>query len=331
MNAVKIFFTLPVVLLVIACETQTETCAPDQSLFNQNLELKIMRAEDAFFGAKNSDEFDELLQEHPEFTGLYLQDALYPSREALIDELIVAHQDSSMIALYDSVKIEFPDVLELERELTLAFQHIQYEFPQFKVPKVYTFVSGFTSDLMVTEELIVIGLDYFLPATHTFQPDLARYMADRYERAYLVPMIVTAISARFDKSSSQDKSMLAEMIFYGKAYHFTKAILPCTPDQFIIGYSPKEIADSFANEELIWSHFIENELLYDTNPFEIRKYIGEAPFTDAISTNAPGRLGRWLGWNIVDDYRANAVVDLPTLMATQDAETIFRGSGYRPR
>jgi uncharacterized protein YjaZ len=76
---------------------------------------------------------------------------------------------------------------------------------------------------------------------------------------------------------------------------------------------------------------VENELLYETNPFELRKYVGEAPFTDAISTKAPGRLGRWLGWNIVEDYVVNNEISLSDLMAEADAEKIFRQSGYRPR
>lgn len=329
MTISRIFISLPIFLFALSCETKT--CVLNQNLLNPKVELEIIRAEDVFFEAKTTKEIEKWIQAHPEFTEIYLQKELYLSPSALVDELFSVHQDSTLIVLYDSVKLEYPEVVDLQKELKIAFQHIQYYFPDFKIPKVYTFVSGFTSDLVVTEDVIIIGLDYFLPSTHTFQPDLPRYMADRYEQNYLVPMIVTAISARFDQSSAKDNTMLAEMIFYGKAYHFTKAILPCTSDQFIIGYTPNEISDSFANEEMIWSHFIENELLYETNPFEIRKYMGEAPFTDAISTNAPGRLGRWLGWNIVDDYRENTQVDLATLMATQDPETIFRGSGYRPR
>jgi gliding motility-associated lipoprotein GldB len=319
------------IFLSFACAKKSETCTLDTEILDSNLKLEIFRAEDAFFNAKSEKDYRELLDNHPEFTKIYLQEELYASRDSLISELMLAHQDSSMRILYDSVKIEYPDISALQLELENAFKYIQHEFPEFKVPKVYTFVSGFNSDLVITEDIIVIGLDYFLPATHDFQPDLPRYMAIRYERPYIVPMIVTAISARFNKTNPQDNTLLAEMIYFGKAYHFTKAILPCTSDQFIIGYSPKEISDSFAYEELIWSHFVQNELLYETNPFEIRKYIGEAPFTDAISTNAPGRLGRWLGWNIVDDYQFNENVKLSHLMETQDAELIFRLSGYRPR
>jgi gliding motility-associated lipoprotein GldB len=287
--------------------------------------------EKEFFEAKSAGDFEFLLEKYPEFTKNYLQADLYQSMDSLVADLVQIHQDSAMRVLNDSVQVEFADFSEVKKDLENALKAIKYYFPEFKVPKVYTFVSGFNSDLVVTEDLIVIGLDYFLPASHSFQPDLPRYMAERYERDYIVPMIVTAISSQFNRTDPNDNTLLAEMIYYGKAYHFTKAILPCTSDQFIIGYTPEQISESFANEEFIWAHFVENELLYETNPFEIRKYMGEAPFTDAISTVAPGRLGRWLGWNIVDDYVFNREVSLPMLMANPDAEQIFRQSGYRPR
>ena len=326
----NIFFSF-LLILAFACGKKEEGCELSSEILDQNLTVNILRLEQDFFEAKSIDEFKYLFEENPEFTREYLQMDLYPSPDSLAAELLAIHQDSSMQVLFDSVQVNFNDFSDVEKDLENAFKAIKYYFPQFEVPKVYTFVSGFNSDLIVTNEVIVIGLDYFLPPSHPFQPELPRYMAERYDRPYIVPMIVMAISARFNETNPQDNRLLAEMIYYGKTYHFTKAILPCTSDQYIIGYTPEAISESFDNEELIWSHFVENELLYETNPFEIRKYIGEAPFTDAISTKAPGRLGRWLGWNIVDDYQFNQDVPLDVLMAEPDAEKIFRESGYRPR
>ncbi len=324
-------YLLLILLLGLACDKKEENCELSQEILDQDLTVEVTRLEKEFFTAKSIGELNHLFEEHPEFAKEYLQMDLYPNSDNLAEDLLTIHQDSSMRILYDSVQQVYGDFLEVEKELETAFKAIKYYFPQFQVPKVYTFVSGFNSDLIVTDELIVIGLDYFLPPTHTFQPELPRYMAERYDKPFIVPMIVMAISARFNETNPTDNTLLAEMIYYGKTYHFTKAILPCTSDQYIIGYTPEAISESFDNEELIWSHFVENELLYETNPFEIRKYIGEAPFTDAISTKAPGRLGRWLGWNIVDDYQFNQDVPLDVLMAEPDAEKIFRGSGYRPR
>lgn len=325
---------LAVILAIIffqSCGQKEDSCSLNSEILDQDLDLEIPRLEKEFFEAKSAGDFEFLLEKYPEFTKNYLQADLYQSMDSLVADLVQIHQDSAMRVLNDSVQVEFADFSEVEEELENALKAIKYYFPDFDVPKVYTFVSGFNSDLVVTEDLIVIGLDYFLPASHSFQPDLPRYMAERYEKDYIVPMIVTAISSQFNRTGPNDNTLLAEMIYYGKAYHFTKAILPCTSDQFIIGYTPEQISESFANEEFIWAHFVENELLYETNPFEIRKYMGEAPFTDAISTVAPGRLGRWLGWNIVDDYVFNQEVSLPMLMANPDAEQIFRQSGYRPR
>jgi len=320
-----------ILILAFACGKKEEDCELSQEILDQDLSLKITRLEKEFFTAKSAEEFKYLFEEHPEFAKEYLQEDLYPSPDSLAAELLAIHQDSSMQVLYDSVQYVYGDFSDVEKELETAFKAIKHYFPEFQVPKVYTFVSGFNSDLIVTDDLIVIGLDYFLTPTHTFQPELPRYMAERYDKPYIVPMIVMAISARFNQTNPTDNTLLAEMIYYGKTYHFTKAILPCTSDQYIFGYTPEAISESFDNEELIWSHFVENELLYETNPFEIRKYIGEAPFTDAISTKAPGRLGRWLGWNIVDDYQFNQGVSLDLLMAEPNAEKIFRESGYRPR
>lgn len=331
MRPTRIAFLIPILILVFACGKKNQTCELDPDILDQDIDLSITRLEDEFFGANTVKDYLFLLDKHPEFAEVYLQESMYFSPDSLAASLLEIHQDSALRVLYDSVKVEFADISDIESDLKNAFKSVKYYFPDFKIPKVYTFVSGFNSDLIVTDDMIVIGLDYYLPADHSFQPDIARYMAVRYEREYLVPMIVLAISSRYNITDPTNNTLLSEMMYYGKAYHFVKAIMPCTSDQFIIGYTPEEIAECFENEEFIWAHFVENELLYQTNPFEIRKYIGEAPFTDAISTKAPGRLGRWLGWNIVDDYQSNQNVDLAVLMMEWDVEKIFRQSGYRPR
>lgn len=327
---------LPVFLMVsligfFSCGKKETTCELDSDILSQKPTVEIVRLEDEFFAAKSKEDIAHLLEKYPDFADRFLEKDLYPSQDSLVSVLLNAHSDSALRVLHDSVKVEFADISDIQTDLENAFAYIKHYFPEFKTPKVYTYVSGFNTDLLIEEDLIVIGLDYFLPADHAFQPDLPRYLAARYERKYLVPMIVLAISSQYNHVNPADNTLLSEMIFYGKAYHFVKAIMPCTSDQFIIGYTPAEIEECWSNEEFIWSHFVENELLFQTNPFEIRKYIGEAPFTDAISTNAPGRLGRWVGWNIVDDYQVSQDLELPLLMAESDAEKIFRQSGYRPR
>jgi gliding motility-associated lipoprotein GldB len=319
-------------LFLLACKKKGQECALDDEVLGIQIDFQLERLEERFFQGDSKEDFSELLEAYPDFAENYLQIGLYESQEELLEELVFVHQDSSMRTLYEEVKMYFEDLTELELDLRTAFKHIKYHFPEFNVPKVYTFVSGFGSDIYLDKDILVIGLDYYLPFEHRFQPpDLPQYMTIRYQKEYLVPMVVQAISSQFNRTDMSQNTLLAEMIYYGKSYHFTKSILPCTPDEYIIGYTSEEVVSCFANEVMIWSHFVENDILFSTNPFEIRKYIGEAPFTDAISPDAPGRIGRWLGWNIVDDYRFNNKFSLGELMMEADTEKIFRQSGYKPR
>ena len=330
MNLKRILLLL-IILSAVSCKKKT-SCELSDEILQVPIDVSIKRMEKELFEADSKKEVTRILEQHPEFTQQYLQEKLYKSREELASELVRVNQDTSMQELYREVDEHFYNLSDIEKDVRNAFKYIKYHFPEFKVPKVYTMVSGFSSDLYISEDIVVIGLDYFLPSDHRFQPaDLPLYIKKRYQKEYIVPTILVALSSRFNETNLEDNTLLAEMIFYGKAYHFVKAMMPCTSDEFIIGYSQEEIQASYDNEELIWSHFIENELLFETNPFEIRKYTGEAPFTDAISVEAPGRLGRWIGWNIVDDYRFSNSLTINELMKEKDAGKIFRQSAYRPR
>jgi len=330
MNLKRILLLL-IILSAVSCKKKT-SCELSDEILQVPIDVSIKRMEKELFEADSKKEVTRILEQHPEFTQQYLQENLYKSREELASELVRVNQDTSMQELYREVDEHFYNLSDIEKDVRNAFKYIKYHFPEFKVPKVYTMVSGFSSDLYISEDIVVIGLDYFLPSDHRFQPaDLPLYIKKRYQKEYIVPTILVALSSRFNETNLEDNTLLAEMIFYGKAYHFVKAMMPCTSDEFIIGYSQEEIQASYDNEELIWSHFIENELLFETNPFEIRKYTGEAPFTDAISVEAPGRLGRWIGWNIVDDYRFSNSLTINELMKEKDAGKIFRQSAYRPR
>lgn len=316
----------------MACSNRSDTCELSEEIIQIPVKINVERMENRLFETDDLPGMLAVLDEHPDFTEQYLQDKLYESREELAEEMLRLNQDTSMQELYAEVMENFADISDVEKELENALKYVRYYFPDYKIPQVYTMVSGFTSDLFINEDIIVIGLDYFLPEDHRFQPaDLPKYITKRYQKDYIVPTILVAISQQFNATNIKDNTLLAEMIYYGKAYHFVKTMMPCTSDEYIIGYTEKEVADSYANEELIWSHFIENELLFITNPFEIRKYTGEAPFTDAISMEAPGRLGRWIGWNIVDDYQFNNSLSINEVMEEKDADKIFRQSGYRPR
>jgi len=120
------------------------------------------------------------------------------------------------------------------------------------------------------------------------------------------------------------------MITWGKTYYFLEKVLPCTPDSILIGYTPAEMDMVQNNEKLIYAKFVNDKLFYITNHLEKRRYAEERPFIPEISEKCPGRVARYLGWQMVRAYAKKTGKDLPAIMAEKDAQVIFQQSGYKP-
>ncbi len=126
--------------------------------------------------------------------------------------------------------------------------------------------------------------------------------------------------------------MLADMITYGKAYYFAKHMLPCTPDSVIMSYTAEDMEGLRANAGTVWTHFLENDLLFETNHMVKKKYLDERPKTYEIGDKAPGRIGTYVGWDIVRSYmRQNSDITLQELMEESDPQKILNGSNYAPK
>jgi gliding motility-associated lipoprotein GldB len=233
----------------------------------------------------------------------------------------------------------FPNLDKQNEEITDAFRHIKYYFPQKNLPKVYAYFSGFQAQTSIGDGYFAIGLDLFLGANSKFYPALTdafpHYISHRFTPENITPRVVEGI-AREDMfpENDLDKSLLSKMIYNGKILYFMDSILPNAPDSTKIGYTPKQIkwCDDFKSQ--VWGYFLEENLLYETDYEKIQKYLGEAPFTPGLGekNDAAPKLAIWTGWQIVRQYMdKNPNVTLPQLMADRDAQKILNGSKYRPK
>ena len=295
--------------------------------------VEVQRLERTLFALCTKEEISHFLQENQPFAQQFLGIVTPSDERELVDKLYAMVHDAAMHDLYKEVQRVFGDFSGIQHQLEEAFRYLRYYYPNFEVPQVATFMTGMGSDLYVSDDLIVIGLDFFLGEGAQFRPiKLPEYILRTYQPAYVVPKIVLLLSQRFNKATDADYTLLGDMLYYGKSCYFTKAMLPYAADSIIIGYTAEQLADTRKHQDIVWEHFIEYELLYETNHLVKEKYIGNRPFTAEIGPKCPGNIGGWLGWEIVKQYmKANSMVSLPALMSNPDAQQLFTQSKYRPR
>jgi gliding motility-associated lipoprotein GldB len=246
---------------------------------------------------------------------------------------------------YNIVKHEvdsvFPNLDKQNAELTDAFRHIKYYYPQKALPKVYAYFSGFQLQKAIGSGYFGIGLDLFLGANSKFYTAASltevfpRYISHRFTPENITPRVVEGM-AREDMfpENDQDKSLLSKMIYNGKILYYMDRILPDEPDSLKIGYTTKQAKWCADFKSQIWAYFLEEKLLYETDYNKIQEYLGEAPFTPGLGekNDAAPKLATWTGWQIVREYmNKHPEVTLPQLMMDNDAQKILNESKYRPK
>jgi hypothetical protein len=326
-------------ILVVGCfltgcgEDKDEKCAfvPDTS--TSSIKLQVKSLEDSLPAITTKTELVNFFSRHTTLRDHFFNRPAYPDDSVFINELFYRFTNPHIDTLLIETKKVFGDLSELKSEFSQAFANMQYYYPDFIPPKIITVITGLEGDLYVSDSLIIVGLDYFLGPKAKYKPNMYDYMLRRYQKNFIVPsvMLLYGIDGRFNKTSVEDKTVLADMIAYGKAYYFAKRMMPCTPDSIFIAYTKDEITGSRKNEGLIWYRFLEDQVLYQTSHQIKQKFIDERPKTVEVGEKCPGRIGTWVGWQIVNAYmERDPVTTLPELMTLPDADKLFKDSRYKP-
>lgn len=311
-----------------------EECTFQPETSNIKVEIAFQSLEDTIPQFQSKKQLVDFFSRNTVMRDVFFNRSAYPDDSVFINELYRRFSNPAFDTLLMETKRVFGDGSELKKEFTQAFTNLKYYYPEIQIPKIETVITGMESDLFVSDTLVIIGLDYFLGHGAKYQPNMYEYMLRRYTKEFVVPstMLLYGIDERINTVNPEDKTVLADMIAYGKAYYFAKQMLPCVPDSVFIGYTAKEINGARENTDIIWKHFVEREVFFNTAKNIKQKYIDERPTTIEIGDQCPGRIGVWIGWQIVTEFakKNERSSSLPKLMKLSNPEQILKGSKFRP-
>lgn len=232
---------------------------------------------------------------------------------------------------------QFPEVESIEKELQGAFSHYLYYFPEKGVPAVFTCITGFNNSIITGDSLLGIGLDRYLGANCEYYPrlNIYKYIAARMTPENIVPDCIYGWGASewdFSALKYPTDNVLAEIIHNGKLKYFEKCMLPETSDEIIFGFTPGQMKFCRNNESQMWQYLVENNLLFSSDQFTIRKLTGEAPFTGYFTKESPGRAAIWLGFRIVESYMMkNPGIKIQEMIKNTDVQGILEKAKYSPQ
>ena len=285
--------------------------------------IDIDRFDLKFYNA-TPEEYVELKKSYPYLFPEQFPDSIWVKRQ----------RDSIQTLLHAEIKNVYPSLDPVKEELVSLYKHIKYYFPQIQDPHIVTVVNNvdYQSKTVFADSLLIISLDTYLGSKNPLYEGIPNYIVQDMEFPYMMSHIVDEIGTALVKSPA-NRTLLGQMIYYGKKLYLKDLLLPKASDSVKISYSQEQIDWVHDNERYMWQYFIENELLYKTQSSLFLRFIEPAPFSKfylEIDNDTPGKVGQWIGWQIVRSYmEKNPDVTLEKLFETPAME-LFNQSNYKP-
>jgi len=255
--------------------------------------------------------------------------------EKKLDEMKAYLENPRNIDFQKACESRYKDLSKVEKDLTETFRHWKFYFPDAKIPRVYSYISGgdYADPIQLDDSVLIIALDTYLGKDFKpyFADGLAIYKADRMTEEHIVPDCAREIVNATYPEVSAPNTLLGGMVEAGKRQYLVDALIPNVPGYLKMDYSKDQYNWAVKNETHVWGALVENRLLYSSDGQYFRMFLADGPYTMEFSKDSPPRLGEWIGLQIIHSYmQKNPEVTLEMMMQETDAQKILTLSGYKP-
>lgn len=237
----------------------------------------------------------------------------------------------ALMQIYKDVLNRFDDVSVYEEELANANNLISENLKGRKLPELAMHISGFRENVIILNNLISISTDKYLGNDYSAYKDYFK----PYERQQMQPQFVVRdyikawLMSDIIKPNDENHNLLDAMVTEGKVLYALSIFLPEKDLSDIIGYTTAQMNWCKQNEKSIWQSIVKKNYLYSTDNMVITRFINDGANTAIISSDSPGRLGSWVGWQIVKQYAKKTGASLEDII-NSNPQTILKEAKYNP-
>ncbi len=317
-------------LAMVSCDDDSPSLKVDLSSTPMP-EVNIKRYEQLMFSLPEDSILNELPKYKDEFP-LFLGDL----ENALgLLQLKAFFADPYMQELNTLVQEKYPNANSIEEELSKAMQHYSYYYDSSLSFQYYSYISGLDIQYPIKAmgTNIVIGLDLYLGANNDVYSlsGFPQYKSKWLREEALVPDIMSELARGMMAEKDLSSQLLNQMLYEGKRLFFLQSMMPEISDTLLLHYTKKQMEWCYENEARLWSLMIENQFVFKNDVQIQKKFMDDGPFTSVFSTEAPSRLGHFLGWRIISKFMSRSDYQLSELMEEEKSQKILKESKYKPK
>jgi len=309
-------------------------------MFDDANVIYLNRFDSALFQWINTDDpviLQTVMTDYPQMLAMLgnsLFDTNLTDSSAFFSQMINYYSEPTLKSLYnDAIRLydtNSPATKQIEMELSHGFMQLKKMMPSIQIPAVYMHVSGLQQNIIVADSLLSFSIDKYLGADYPFYQD---FFYD-YQLKSMTPQNVAKdglyawLSSEYP-SLGQPNDLLERMIYEGKIIYLLKQCGYKYSYQQILSLTEQEYKWCLKKESAIWKLILEQKHLETSYQVTVSRYFQSAPSL-FIAEEAPGNLGAFIGYRIVEQYMKQTKSTFEELIHNNDAQDIFIKSKYKP-
>ncbi|MCB4809645.1 gliding motility lipoprotein GldB [Tamlana sp. 62-3] len=308
-------------MVVTSCKKENKL---EANIARINTAINVERF-DKYFANVNAEKLPKLKEAYPFMFAEKFSDSFWLAKK----------NDTLQRQLFYEVNKTFGDFNESQVEIESLFNHLKYYFPEFYPPRVITTTNDvdYRNKVIVTDTIAVLSLDTYLGNDHEFYGGIQKFIRANFNKEQLVVDLAEKYAQKYIYHP-QHRTLLDEMIYFGKILYFKDKVVPFKTEAQRIGYTEDQLNWAIENESYIWQYFVERELLFSTDSKLPGRFIVDAPFSkfylEEVDNSSPGRIGQFIGWQIVRAYMSQNDVSFKEMLI-KNTEDIYNNTKFKPR
>ena len=193
------FFALVVALLLNSCQDhrwEVDTTAYDWDVTLERFDLRLLELSK---GGINEEDYQLLKKEYPDLLPLFVSGIMHFNQASEQETMAALNQfmqnkDISELFLDVQESYKAGSLQNALDEIDLAFKTFHHYFPERIIPEIGTMVSAFNYSTVVTDSLLLIGLDMYLGEEYPNYKlaGIPQYKYKNYEKDYIVSDAIKA-------------------------------------------------------------------------------------------------------------------------------------------
>lgn len=266
---------------------------------------------------------------------------LYPDFFKNIPDSILNHRRKDTLALSFHQEVqEKISLSQVQDSLANLFGYIKDFDENFTAPNVYSFTGEmpYLNPIAYFKQThdLVIGLDWFLGKDEKLYEEVGipQYLREQMTFKQFKLKVAENMARQMIRYEIHQRKFIDQIVYEGKIIALMRRFCPQYSEAELLGYTNKNMQWLSEHEAEVYLYFTENDLFFSDNHQLNERFILPAPFSKFYMENdaeTPGRIGVWIGWQIIKNYlEQNPDTDLKNMIESKSGEEIFRASGYKP-